>query len=242
VNRKTWLLLLLSGLFLAIHFGSWISSLEYTSIASSVVIVTTSPLWVAILTPLILKEKIPVLVRWGLGIAMMGGILVGGAQSIIGAQGVDLQAFNSKQVLFGQFLALMGAVFVAGYLLIGRFLRQTISLVSYTFLVYGFAAVFLLMLVGILRLPMGGYQPKTYLLFAAMAIFPQLMGHSTFNWALKYLPAVVIAVATLGEPVGATLLGYLVLGETPHWLEGIGGLVILTGILIASIGNQAKKD
>jgi drug/metabolite transporter (DMT)-like permease len=75
-----------------------------------------------------------------------------------------------------------------------------------------------------------------------MAVFPQLMGHSTFNWALKYLPAVVIAIATLGEPVGATLLGYLVLGETPHWLEGIGGIVILAGIIIASIGNQEKKD
>lgn len=242
LDRKTWLLILLSGFCLAIHFGSWITSLEYTSISSSVVIVTTSPLWVAILTPLILKEKIPVLVRWGLGIAMMGGILVGGAQSFIGSQGLDVQAFSSRQVLFGQFLALMGAVFVAGYLIIGRSLRQTVSLVSYTFLVYGIAAAFLLMLVGILGLPMGGYQPQTYLLFIAMAVFPQLLGHSTFNWALKYLPAVVIAIATLGEPVGATLLGYLVLGETPHWLEGIGGFVILAGILIASIGNQAKKD
>jgi drug/metabolite transporter (DMT)-like permease len=242
LNRKTWLLILLSGLFLAIHFGSWITSLEYTSISSSVVIVTTSPLWVAILTPLILKEKIPVLVRWGLGIAMIGGIVVGGAQSFMGAQGLDLQAFSSSRSLFGQFLALMGAVFVAGYLCIGRFLRQTVSLVSYTFLVYGFAAAFLLILVGVLGLPMGGYQPQTYLLFVAMAVFPQLMGHSTFNWALKYLPAVVIAIATLGEPVGATLLGYLVLGETPHWLEGIGGIVILAGIIIASIGNQEKKD
>ncbi len=173
---------------------------------------------------------------------MTGGMIVGGAQSIFNTAGMDFQSLSSSRALWGQFLALMGAVFVAGYLLIGRSLRQTISLVSYTFLVYGFAAILLLILIGILGYPMIGYRPQTYLLFAAMAVFPQLMGHSTFNWALKYLPAVVIGIATLGEPVGATLLGYLVLGETPHWLEGIGGIVILAGILIASIGAQGTRE
>jgi drug/metabolite transporter (DMT)-like permease len=240
LDTKDWLTLLLSGLFLAIHFGSWITSLEYTSIASSVVIVTTSPLWVAILSPLILKEKIPIPVRWGLVIAMLGGLLVAGAQSFSADSNMTARTISSSG-LWGQFLALLGAIFVAGYLIIGRTMRKTVSLVTYTFLVYGFAAIFLLGFVLYLDLPLFGYQPQTYLLFLAMAVFPQLLGHSTFNWALKYLPAVVIAIATLGEPVGATLLGYMILNETPRWLEGLGGAVILSGIIIASIGNQNKQ-
>jgi drug/metabolite transporter (DMT)-like permease len=234
-----WLLIMLSGLFLAIHFGSWVTSLAYTSIASSVVIVTSSPLWVALFSPLLLKERVPIPVRWGLGVAMVGALLVGSAEVVTG--GNNLIGINSLRVdaLWGQFLAFIGAVFVAGYLIIGRKMRQTVSLLTYSFLVYGIAAILLTLLVIILGLPMTGYQPQTYLLFAGMAIFPQLLGHSTLNWALKYLPAAVIAITTLWEPVGATLLGFFILHESPHYLEIIGGGIIPMGIFITSRGNQS---
>ncbi|MBI9048324.1 MAG: DMT family transporter [Anaerolineaceae bacterium] len=230
LKKNQWLLIMLSGFFLAIHFGSWISSLAYTSIASSVVIVTSSPLWVAIFSTILLKERIPHTVRWGMGVAMIGALLVGSAQLFL----TNVNLFGMNSSLWGQFLALVGAIFVAGYLIIGRHLRGSITLLPYTFLVYGFAAIFLFGFVLLLGLPVSGYKPQIWGLFLLMAIFPQLIGHSTYNWALKYISAVVVSIVALGEPIGATLLGFILLNESPHIMEIIGGVIIILGIFIAS--------
>ena len=240
LSGKQWGLILLSGFFLAVHFASWITSLTYTSIASSVVIVTSTPLWVALFSPVLLKEQIPQRVKWGLAIAMIGAVLVGSASFL--ESGTIGSIFSGYGTLWGQFLALIGALTVAGYFIIGRRMRQQISLLTYTFLVYGSAALILLLLVAFYRLPMGGYSASIYLLFIAMAVFPQLLGHSTFNWALKYVPVSVVSIVTLGEPIGATILAYFLLNESPHILEIVGGGILLTGIVLAGLHEKPEKN
>jgi drug/metabolite transporter (DMT)-like permease len=232
---KTWGLLVLSGFFLALHFASWISSLAYTSIASSVVIVTSSPLWVALFSTLFLKEKLSRYVKWGMLVAILGALIVGSASVF----SMNTSSILTNSSLLGQILSLLGALFVAGYLLIGRKLRNSMSLITYTFLVYGIAALFSLIIVISAGLPLGGYRPQVWGLFLFMALFPQLIGHSTYNWALRYLSAVVVSIVALGEPIGATILGLLLLKETPHVMEIMGGVILLLGILIST---RTKSD
>lgn len=238
IPKNAFALVTLSGVFLALHFASWITSLEYTTVASSVVLVTTAPLWVAVLSPLFLREKPALFVVMGLLVALVGGMVVGLSESCRWAGGrldcASLALFTHGRAFTGNLLALAGAWFAAGYLLIGRKLRPTLSLPVYTFLVYGVASLGLLAMVGGNRLPLTGYPPQTYLLLFGLALVPQLFGHSTFNWALRYLSAAYVSVALLGEPVGSSLLAYIFLGETPAILEVSGGVLILVGIYLAS--------
>lgn len=235
---KQWLLGLGAGTILAMHFASWITSLEYTSIASSVVLVTTTPLWVALFSPIFLKEQVGRAAMLGLGVALLGGVIVGMSQAChLGSQGLTcsgFQGFWSGRAAFGNLLALIGAWMAAGYMMIGRRLRPGLSLVSYVFVVYGVAAVVLLGLTGLSRLPLTGYPPQTYLWLAALAVVPQLIGHSSLNWALRYLPASFVSVSLLGEPIGSVILAYLFLAEQPTGLELAGGVLILAGIFLAS--------
>lgn len=237
LSRSQAILALLSGLFLAAHFAAWISSLEYTTVASSVVFVSTGPLWVALVAPLMLKEQVSRHALYGLGIALLGGAVVGLAGTcrweaglsctgtVVGLKGSALQ---------GNFLALVGAWAVAGYLVIGRKLRAGMSLIPYIFLVYSMSAAVLL----IFNLGMGqsltGYQPITYFWILLLALLPQLIGHSTYNWALRYLPASSVATANLGEPIGSALLAYMILNEKPGILTILGGILILIGIFMTS--------
>ena len=192
-TRKNLILLLLAGIFLGLHFASWITSLEYTTVASSVVIVTTAPLWVAVLSPFFLKEKINRWIVIGLLVSLTGSVVVG----INGVCHFSTGHFNCEPILqlkndrnfIGNSLALAGAFLSAGYLMIGRRVRDQLSLTSYTFVVYSTAALVLILLVIVNRQVIIGYSPKIYLFILALAIIPQLVGHSSFNWALKYLSA-----------------------------------------------------
>lgn len=237
-HKRQWLLALGAGGILALHFAAWITSLEYTSIASSVVLVTTTPLWVAIFSPIFLKERLNRAAVFGLGIAMIGGTVVGLSEacslSQAGLECNSLQGFWSGRAAFGNFLALVGAWMAAGYMMIGRGLRPGLSLISYVFVVYGVAALVLMGLVGLAGLPLTGYRPTTFIWFAALAIIPQLLGHSSLNWALRYLPASFVSVSLLGEPIGSILLAFLFLDEIPTGLEFAGGVLILMGIVLAS--------
>ena len=238
LERNSLGLLVLSGIFLCFHFASWITSLEFTTVPSSVVLVTTSPLWVAVLSPVVLRERLPVIVWIGLAVALVGGTIVGGGQACqISSAGLDcsgFQGFLHGKALFGNFLALVGAWCGAGYLLVGRWVRPTLSLLSYTAIVYGIAAVGLVILVLINHTPLFGYQPVTYLWFVLLALIPQLIGHSTYNWALRYLSAAYVSIALLGEPIGTTILALFLLKEAPTILEIVGGILTLLGIYIAS--------
>ena len=237
-NQKKLVLLLVSGIFLALHFASWISSLEYTTVASSVVLVTTSPLWVALISPILLKESLKKQARIGLAIALAGSMVVGLGQScqLIDGRMVCEESGQllSDRVLWGNFLALVGAWCAAGYLIIGRQLRSSVSLVSYAFIVYGIAALALLGLVAVSGQTISGYSPDVYVWCLLLAIFPQILGHSSFNWALKYISANFVSLALLGEPVASVILAVIFLKETPTILEMVGGITILVGIYFAS--------
>ncbi len=230
-------LALLSGIFLAIHFASWISSLAYTTVASSVVLVSTSPLWVALVSPLVLKEKPG---RWlwvGLGFTLAGGLLIGLSDACRWQGGLVCPSwaqFWQGEAIWGNFLALVGAWAMTGYLIIGRKLRARTELTAYIFTVYGMAALVLLSLVLLRGLPMRGYSAQTWGWLLLLALIPQLIGHSTYNWALRYLPAAFVAITTLGEPIGSTILAYFILQEIPSGLQLSGGGLILLGIYITS--------
>ena len=231
-------LIVFSGVFLAFHFATWITSLEYTTVASSVVLVTTTPLWVGILAPVILRERLPSAVAVGLVIALLGGIMVGISEACdLTAQGLSCQAgfaFLQGDASTGNLLALAGALFAAAYLLVGRSLRPTLSLIAYITTVYGVAAIALVVMALFSGEQLSGFRPVTYLFFLALAVFPQLLGHSSFNYGLRYLSVAFVSVALLGEPIGSTLLALVILKEIPAMLEIAGGIVILVGIYIAT--------
>ena len=226
-----------SGFFLALHFATWISSLEYTSVASSVVFVSTGPLWVALLSPMLLKEHLARTAIIGLGLSLLGGTIIGLADACIWNAGLScpaLQDILQGRAVLGNFLALAGAWTVTGYLIIGRKLRANISLIPYIFMVYGFAAVALIIIMFAAGNSPLGYAPKTYGWIFLLAALPQLIGHSTYNWALKYLPAALVAVTTLGEPIGSAILAFFILNETPSIATIVGGVFILAGIYLAA--------
>jgi drug/metabolite transporter (DMT)-like permease len=245
LNHKQIALAVVSGIFLALHFATWISSLAYTTVASSVVLVDTSPLWVALLAPLLLKEKIGKMVLFGLVISLAGGFFIGLSDvcqfSRVGITCPSLPSIMDGKFFMGDGLALMGALFASGYLLIGRDLRPKMTLVSYTFMVYGIAALVLICIAGFAHLQLFGYPAITYVWFLALAIIPQLIGHSTFNWALRYLSAAFVSITVLGESIGSTVLAFFILGEIPPAIKIIGGVLILVGIVVASRVEQPLK-
>jgi drug/metabolite transporter (DMT)-like permease len=233
-----WRLALFAGAMLAVHFASWITSLAYTSVASSVVLVTTTPLWVGLASPFVLGESLTRKLKIGIILALIGGLLVAVGDLVALESGRLVIQANSpdagSQPLLGNGLALLGAWSAAAYFLVGRRLRPQLSLLSYTTLVYGTAAVCLLAIALVAGTPLLGYTPLAYLLFLLMAIFPQLLGHSAYNWALGYLAAAYVSVAVISEPIGATVLAFIIFREMPAVVVLVGAAFILTGILIAS--------
>jgi len=227
LRKKDYLLAMLAGLFLALHFGTWISSLDYTSVANSVVLVNTNPLWVGVLTPLISKDRSTLLTKLGIVISVMGGVIIGAGDFVAGGQ-----------ALWGDFLALLGSICAALYLLLGRNLRRELSLLAYVVLCYGSAAIILWTSVLVLQLPIAGFSRGTYTAFAGMALISQIIGHSSYNWALKWFSASLIAVSLLGEPIGATILAYIIFAEGLTWTKSIGGGLILAGIYLAARGEK----
>ncbi len=237
LTQRDWLAALASGVFLALHFATWVSSLDYTTVTSSVVLVTTGPIWVALASWLFLREKLSRPIVIGLIVSVAGGVIVGLSDSA----GFGLAGSQ----LWGDFLALAGAWFVAGYLLIGRQLRDRMSLIAYIFIVYGSAAVMLIAL----GLASGAsftadaagvpYQSIGLVWLILMALFPQLLGHSSYNYALRFLPTTYVAVVALAEPVGTSILAFFLLNELPPPLTILGAAVILIGIAIASWPNHA---
>lgn len=237
LTRRELTLGLVSGLFLAVHFATWISSLEYTTVASSVVFVSTGPLWVALLSPMLLNERLTRAAIIGLALALLGGTVIGLSDACTWSAGLQCPELNQVmqgRAMWGNFLALLGAWAVSGYLIIGRKLRAQMSLIPYIFLVYGMAALALIIIMfGAGQSPFG-YEAKTYGWIFLLAAIPQLIGHSTYNWALRYLPAAFVAVTTLGEPIGSAILAFFILNETPTIAILIGGVLILLGIYSAA--------
>ena len=223
LTRKEMLSSLGAGLFLCFHFAFWVSSLQYTSVASSVIFVTTTPIFVALASAFFLRERISPVLSFSILIAIAGGMIIGS-----GDWG------RGRDPLYGDFLSLLGAVMATGYLLVGRRVRLKVSLPTYITLVYGAAAVFLNLLALLNGDSLFGYAPKDYLLFLLLAVGPQLIGHSSLNWALRFFSATLVAVFVLGEPVGASILAYFILGENPGISLLGGGALVLLGIYLSA--------
>ena len=219
--------LIVSGVFLSLHFAFWIGSLKYTSVASSVVLVSTHPIFVAIGSWLFLKERLGVRLILGICLSVLGSVFISYG---------DLSLFEGA--LLGDGLALLGAMTVSGYLLVGRKMRRGQSLLSYVFPVYATSGLALILLALLFQNPFFGYKPSNYCLFFLLALIPQLIGHTTFNWALKYIPASLVAITVLGEPVGSTILAYFVLGEKLTIWKALGGISIFVGIIVALWRNK----
>ena len=227
LSSREIILAILSGFFLALHFASWISSLDYTAIANSVVLVNTIPLWVGLLTPMIAKDRLTKATVISIIVSVIGGVIIGFGDFAAGGQ-----------ALLGDLLAVVGAICAAIYLLLGRNLRRKLSLLSYIAICYGSAALFLWLAVIALQLPVSGYDTQTVAAFWAMALVSQIIGHSSYNWALKWFSTGFVAVALLGEPIGSTIMAYLIFNEGLTWPKAIGGLLILSAIYIAAAGER----
>lgn len=250
LSRQEVLWATLAGAFLAIHLATWISSLALTSVASSVALVTTNPLWVALLAWLLFREPLSRFSLLGLGVAFSGSLLIALSDSqvlqlslwptfVFSLDPSQLTtAGGTLQAVFGNALALLGAVTVAAYLLVGRSLRRRLSNTVYVWLVYSAAAVLMTLVTLVAGQSLGGYSLIAYAWLLLIAWGPQLLGHTAFNWALAKLSATFIALSILGEPIGSAILAYLLFGETFAVLQLSGFVMILTGIVLGILGEE----
>jgi drug/metabolite transporter (DMT)-like permease len=222
-DLKTTVLVITAGILLGLHFATWISSLSYTSVASSVMLVTTQPVFTAILGPLFLGEKTGRRGFLAVALAAAGVALIAGSDMSAGGD-----------ALFGDLLATAGALTAAIYLMIGRLLREKIRFTRYLLWVNGTAALVLFGFVSFLDLPLSGFPATTWLWFGLLALGPNLIGHGLLNWSVRRLPAFPVNMAILGEPVLATLYAALIFSEMPPALFYFGSCLILTGILVVT--------
>jgi drug/metabolite transporter (DMT)-like permease len=238
LSSKDFKMAFLAGAFLAMHFAAWISSLKYTTISNSVVLVSTSPLWVGVLAPLFIKEKIKRITMISIFLSIVGCVVIGSGDFTIGGR-----------ALWGDVLALTGGFCAAGYLILGKALRQKLSLLVYISLCYGSAAIILWSVVLVMGFRVSGFSSQTLWAIWAMALISQIIGHSSYNWALRYCSTTLVALSFLGEPVGSTILAYLLFQEKLTLTKAVGGLIILCAIYLAArsepqgfINNMAKDN
>lgn len=219
-----------AGIFLAVHFATWITSLSYTSVAASTVLVNTNPIWVALISWLWFKQAPPPLTLAGIAIAFAGGIVVG----------IDGQnKAPASNPALGNTLAGLGALAVSLYYLLGREAqRRGFSIGLYAAVAYGIAAVTLLPWPLVLHTGYLSFPPAFYFWVLLLALIPQLVGHTSFNWAVKWINPVLVTLVILLEPVGASLLAFLAFGETPGPRVLLGGLVLLAGVALAATGSS----
>lgn len=229
-HRQALQMVSLSGLFLASHFIFWIHSLKLTSVASSVTLVSTTPLFVAVFSYLRLGEKPNIRAVSGIFLTLVGSVFIAGMDFSL-----------SERALRGDLLAIFGALAAAGYLVTGRMARRSLSLIAYIFGTYGAAALVLLLCCLLTGTPMYGFTDQTYLFLLLLAVVPQLIGHTTFNWVLKFLSATLVAILILGEPIGAISLAFLFLGERIGGPQAIGLLILGAGIVICSWSINIDK-
>lgn len=217
----------LAGIALAIHFATWFESLNWTSVAASVTLVQAQPIFVALGGWLLLNERVTR--RRGAGIILaVSGMVTMSLGDLLGA------ALVGSRPLYGNTLALMGAVMMAGYLLAGRALRQRIALIPYGVVVYGVCTVVLGGFVVGQGHAVVGYPTSEWLLFAGLALGPGIFGHTVINWTLAHLESSLVSVAVLGEPIGAAILAVVLLAEIPTRWTVLGGLVVLAGIYLTA--------
>ena len=245
LSRRELLLIVLAGLCLAIHFTAWVSSLQFTTVLVSVVIVSTGPIWVAILEVLFLHIRLSRLVIAGLIIALAGGVIIGipiNAGAELTARGAD----DLSATATGALLAWIGALSVSVYMLIGRVLRARLPVIPYVWLVYGVAAICAGAVILLTSTRVTGYAAEGYAVLLAMGLIPQLLGHSSLNYLLEYFPAALVSMFSQLEPLGSALLALVLFHELPPQQQIAGSIIIVIGVLLASRGeirqSKSKHD
>jgi drug/metabolite transporter (DMT)-like permease len=223
MNRRDLLALVGVGVALAVHFATWITSLSLTSVTSSVIFVHVDPIFVALVSHFLLRERVEPQQIIGIAIAFLG-------VSVIAYGDLNL----GKESLIGDALSLIGAVALGIYILAGRHLRQRLDLTTYVTPVYAISAVVLALGSLFVGTPLNNYPLNTMLMFTLIAIVPMIFGHTIYNWTLKWISAPIVSISLLGEPLGASILAYIFLGETPSPLTFLGGILTLAGILICA--------
>jgi drug/metabolite transporter (DMT)-like permease len=226
--RSPLLLIGLSGLLLAVHFWSWIASLRFTTVASSVVLVSLKPVFAWAIAAVWLREHPTRKEAWGILLAVLGASFIG-----LGDARLSLGALG------GDALAVLGALTGAGYYVIGRRVRQSVGIWRYATSVYGVAAAALMLLALVRSTPLVGFAGRDWVVFGAMAAGPMLIGHTGMNYALRHFRATTVNVAALGEPVGASLIAWLVpsIHEVPQPIALIGAVAVLVGIGLSLLGE-----
>lgn len=220
-----------AALLLALHFGFWIASLDYTSVASASVLVSMQPVFVALLGWSVLGER-PHATAWlGIALALVGSVVIAGGDWAAGGR-----------ELVGDGLALLGAVWISGYYVLARFLRATKDLFPYVIVMYGLTAVWLAAGSGLAGVRLGGFDGFTWAALAGLAVGPTILGHSALNYALGYLRAYEVNVSILGEPIGATVWAAMFLSEVPTGATFVGGGLILAGIFLALLRSRPVDE
>ncbi|MFZ9858946.1 MAG: DMT family transporter [Roseiflexaceae bacterium] len=233
VTTKQASLAVISGVCLALHFATWIQSLEYTSVASSAALVATNPLWVGIAAWFIFGEKLN---RWR---------LLGMFMTIVGSLAIalsDSQTQQGSNPLLGNTLAIIGAMSGSAYFLVGRGLRNQLPLLHYVWMTYGSAAIVLLIAALATGYTSVSYTPMIWLVLFGLAIGPQLIGHTTINFAMRHFSALLVTIAILGEPVGSAILAFILFDEAVASLQLAGFVGLLIGIAITAIGETKQHN
>lgn len=230
LTRREWKICAISGVFLGLHFWSWMTSLEYTTVASSVLLVTMNPIFVGLASPWVTGDKLTRRLIVGIGLVMLGSLVVG----------FDDLSVGPSTSLYGNGLALLGAVCGSGYLLAGRLARRSVRLETYATVTNGFAAATLLPAALWVGAPLTSLSAATYGVFLLIAVVPQLIGHNSMVWSLKHLSAPMVSLVILTEPLGASLLAWLLFDEVPTWLKAVGGLILLAGVFVASLPEPSR--
>jgi drug/metabolite transporter (DMT)-like permease len=233
LSRRDWLFATASGIFLALHFWSWIASIDLTTVSSSVVLVSTQPVFVALLSGVLLGERATARQWSGIAVAVTGAVIIAWGDFTLG-----------PAAMLGDALALAGAVFVSGYYVIGRRLRQQLDLWWYIFIIYGIAAAALVLAIAAMpSVPLIGFPARDWLVFAALAAGPMMLGHTLVNYALRYVRAYIANLAILGEPIGATLIAWLLpaIAEVPGPQTIAGGALILVGIAVTVMKRETER-
>ncbi|MFC5591881.1 DMT family transporter [Sporosarcina soli] len=231
LSKKDWIFSTIAGIFLAFHFILWFESLNYTSVASSTVLVTLQPIFAFVGTYFFFKEKISFKTLLSGAIAIAGSIIISWG---------DFQLSGSA--FYGDMLALAGCALITIYLLFGQDVRKRISLITYTFVVYSISTVTLFFYVLIKGESFGPYSGSDWFWFFMLALIPNLLGHTLFNWALKWVSTNVISIAILFEPVGAAVMAYYVFNETLIAPQIIGGIIVIAGIVLFVVDEKKIKE
>lgn len=231
ITKRDWLFSVVAGVFLAFHFILWFESLNYTSVASSTVLVTLQPLFAFVGTYIFFKEKFTIRAIFCGIAAIIGSVIISWG---------DFQISGSA--LFGDLLALLACALITAYLMFGQTVRQRVSLITYTFVVYSISTLTLFFYILLLEQPMGPYPTSDWVYFILLALIPTLLGHTLFNWSVKYLSTSTISMAILLEPVGATVLAYYLLGEGIMLTQITGGLIVILALTFFLLDGRVIKN